>query len=233
MSSHNEQVNPAPFDAAAPSPAPGQHVEAKSATPRWVIPALLGLLLVAVLVVFWLPGKIQPDIASSPATETIGADAGAPPSQASQKAAAPAQEKASPWSDAQLARLRKEAQDMLAQLLDLQLALEERSVAQWGAEQFAAAAELATAADELYRQRQFTEATSTYQQARDQMQALLDSVPSVVEQQLQAARGAIAGLDVEQANTHIALAQLIEPENGELPQLQHRAEQLPALVEHY
>ena len=63
MSSHNEQIQPSAFDVASPAPAQqaaSTGVEAPPAKPSWVIPGLLGLALLAVLVVFWLPGRIGP-----------------------------------------------------------------------------------------------------------------------------------------------------------------------------
>jgi len=68
MSSHNEQVQPTRFD---PAPPPEPVTEASTAAqatgtaPSWVVPALLGLLLAAAVVVFWLPGKV-----SAPQTQT-------------------------------------------------------------------------------------------------------------------------------------------------------------------
>ena len=69
---------------------------------------------------------------------------------------------ASPWSDAQQARARREAQDVLQPLLDLQFSLQERGVEQWAGEEFARVKTLATEGDALYKERKYAEAESLY-----------------------------------------------------------------------
>ena len=121
MSSHNDPLEPTPFDAVQPAPVPNSaHRNADVAVPRgtpvWVLPALGGLLLLAVLVIFWLPKSLESvkNVPEPTATETSGTDSAAQSVSAAGKPSA-ASVDASPWSDAQAARLRKEAQDMLAQ----------------------------------------------------------------------------------------------------------------------
>ncbi|MDG2271547.1 MAG: hypothetical protein P8L39_04540, partial [Halioglobus sp.] len=62
MSSHNDPLEPTPFDAVKPAPVPNSanrnaDVAVPRGTPVWVLPALGGLLLLAVLVIFWLPNS--------------------------------------------------------------------------------------------------------------------------------------------------------------------------------
>jgi tetratricopeptide (TPR) repeat protein len=137
---------------------------------------------------------------------------------------------ASPWSDAQAAKLRKEAQDVLAQLLDIQFALEERSVERWAAEPFDAARSLAEAGDELYRQRDYVQARASYEASLAQLQAIQDSVPGIVNDLLQAALEGIEAGEPDAVTRALELARAIEPENAGLPALEARAMTLPGLL---
>ncbi len=44
MTSHNEQVTPAPFDAVTPAPSQASRPQASDGSPRWVLPALAALI---------------------------------------------------------------------------------------------------------------------------------------------------------------------------------------------
>lgn len=231
MTPRNEQVTPAPFEAAAPTAPPAPEPPAQGA-PRWVLPALGALLLVAAGVVFWLPGQVDTSIepnqvVDGEASPAVEGPAAAKPS-AQQGAERPAE--ASPWSDAQLAKLRKEAQDALAELLDVQLLLEERAVELWAADAFAEATAVAAEADALYREREFEAATERYLQGRDAMQTLLDSVPLVVDRALDRATDAIEAGEREDALAALELAERIEAENARLPGLKLRADALEQLL---
>jgi tetratricopeptide (TPR) repeat protein len=225
MSSHNEQLQPTPFEVAPP---PVPEAPRRDARARWLLPALGALLALALLVFFWLPEQV-----SSPPSPIPGAaPADTPPAQ--QPATAPAPPPritdSSPWSEAQLARLRKEAQEVLEGLLERQFALEERGVGQWAPEDFAAAGAAAAAGDELYRQRRYQEAAAQYAEALAGMQALQARVPEEFAAQLALAGQAIEAGEREAAADALALAALIDPENPALPPLQRRAGALAQLL---
>jgi hypothetical protein len=227
MSSEHEQLKPIPFEVAAPPP---QESPARTATP-WVLPALGLLLALALVVFFWLPDRVNAPRTLPPSPAPEGAPAAGGETQGPGAAAqAPRGSDVSPWSEAQLAKLRKEAQDVLAELLDAQFELEERGVAQWAPEAFAAAAEAAAAGDELYRQREYVEAKKQYAEALAGLQRLQDSVPEVMSAQLDRAREAIENLEREAAGTALALAALLEPESAELAAMQQRADGLGELI---
>lgn len=225
MSSHNEQLEPTPFEL-APQSAPEQ---INTKTPAgWVLPALGGLALLALLVVFWLPDQVsEPDAAIQPASQSSATAVKTQAKNSDQPGAA----EASPFSDAQAAKLRKEAQDVLQQLLDLQFSLEERGASQWATIAYAEAVATAGTGDDLYRQRQYVEAKEKYQQGLVQFQLINDSIPSVVDEQLALALGGIEEGIPEQVYSALELATLIEPENAALPQLQQRASVLEPLIE--
>lgn len=226
MSDHNQKVEPIRFEpasgpAAETGQTPGPSAVTRAATTgnRWLLPALGGLVLLALLVFFWLPGQVD--------TTTVELDA-PPPSATRSK---PAVEEASPWSDAQLARQRKEAQAILEKLLDAQFALEELGVDQWAAEDFAAAQALATTGDEQYRQQEFVTAAATYRQALDAMQALEASAETVFEQQLTLGMEALRSDQAEAAVNALELAVLIRPDSDEAQAALVRANNLEPLLE--
>ena len=87
MSSHNEQLQPTPFDVAQPAPVEAPAASAgkrREGTPAWVLPALGGLVLLAVLVMFWLPERINTSAPQgAPADPAVAATASpAQPGQA-------------------------------------------------------------------------------------------------------------------------------------------------------
>ena len=232
MSSHNEQVQPTPFDVAQPvqPETPAAQAPGPQGAAPWVLPALGGLLLLAVLVIFWLPERVDaPAVADTESPAATAANDSAPAAPLA-KPAGPKKPDASPWSDAQMAKLRKEAQDVLAELLDLQFALEERGVRQWAPERFAAIAATAAAGDELYKTREYEQATVRYQEGLAELQALQADIPVELARQLDLARQAIEDGDQATADEALAMAALIEPGSPELTALQQRAATLPQLL---
>ncbi len=233
MSPHNESVEPAAFDTADSPVAPKEQHKPLSpppaeapATPSWVLPALGGLVVLALIVVFWLPGRFQPEPPTLTPPEV--AEAPATPGKARPE---PTAEERSPFSDAQTARLRKQAQDALQSLLDLQFQLEEMQVEQWATEPYAAAVALAETGDQQYREREFETATATYNEGAAALQAILDSVPEVLEGLLQAAETALAEGDAEAATTNANTALVLSPDHPRALAALARAETLPRVLE--
>lgn len=236
MPSHNDPVRPIPFEVAKPAPTkdaprtttatPGQR-----GTPAWVLPLIGLLLLVATLVVFMLPIVLPLDTkpvpkASKPATEAVGEQqdaAATPPASA-------AGEDSSPWSDAQQARARKEAQEVLQPLLDLQFSLQERGVEQWAGAEFARAKALAAEGDALYKNREYAQALARYKDGFSALQALEESLPQVLERSLSQARQALDNGDAAAAQAALATAALIAPDNAEIAALRKRADVLPQVL---
>ncbi|MEH6634909.1 MAG: hypothetical protein V7700_05285 [Halioglobus sp.] len=237
MPSNNEQLQPTPFDVAQPiEPQPlDAKATARKGTPPWILPALGGLLLLAVLVIFWLPervaapGQEETSTAPQPTTSTTDGTPGAANSTATSRPPATTAD-ASPWSEAQLAKLRNASQDVLAELLDIQSALQERGVEQWAPERYAAAAAIAAAGDEFYKTREYEQATERYQEALDALQALQQGIPGELAAQLKQARQAIEDGEPETASTALDRASLLEPDSPELATLHQRAAALPQLL---
>lgn len=242
MSSHNEPLQPTPFEAVQPEPVQpaGSERQRREGMAPWVLPALGGLLLLALLVIFWLPERVANPVGEAAPDEPVSADASADgqasPGQASPGQAgapgakSPAGPDTSPWSDAQLAKLRKEAQDVLAELLDVQFALEERGVKLWAPERFAAAAQLAATGDELYRNREYVEAKSRYEEGLQALRTLQQELPQELARQLTRAAEALEAGDTATASEALDFAAAIDPESAELAGLRQRVEALPQLL---
>jgi tetratricopeptide (TPR) repeat protein len=241
MPSHKDPVKPIPFDVVQPAPIPTAtahkaDVEVHRGTPAWVLPALGALIVLALLVFFWLPDNLQSPksapapTAAEPAGETSAGKGSANQADATAEGASSAGTEASPWSDAQAARLRKQAQDVLAQLLDLQFALQERGVEKWAPAPFAAAKTVAAEGDALYKKREYEPAVARYQQSLASLQALQESMPQELKRLLDQAQQAIDAGDATAARAALQLAALIEPGNGDIAELLRRADVLPQLL---
>jgi tetratricopeptide (TPR) repeat protein len=220
MSDQNKKVEPLRFEPAAPPTTASTDSKPgpTAASRNWVVPSLGALVVVGLLVIFWLPQQVD--------TSAIDAEAAA----ANPARSKPATIDVSPWSDAQLARQRKAAQEILAELLDEQFLLEELQVVRWAAEEFSAAQALAESADEQYRQQQFLEATASYQAALEAMLAISSTADEVFESQLQAGLDALGSDQAETALTALELALVLQPDHEAALQAQARAQMLAPLL---
>ncbi|MAT91328.1 MAG: hypothetical protein CME59_01875 [Halioglobus sp.] len=221
-------MTPTPFEVAQPAPVREQP---RTRGTAWVVPALIALALLAALVVFWLPGQVA-DTAPAPGDASAAGlpTAAAPASPAAQPAPEAPAVTASPWSDARQARLRKEAQEVLESLLDLQFALEERGVTSWAPTRYAHANDTAAAADELYRAREFDQAEAGYRRSLEQLQALQAAIPEELAAALARAETALEAGDQAAAETALDTAALLQPDSSELGALRARAALLPQLL---
>ncbi|MBN7795621.1 hypothetical protein [Parahaliea mediterranea] len=225
MSRENDHLTPTPFEPAQAQQARPAPTTGGGERPSWVLPALLGLLLLAAAVLFLLP---QPD--PDPTAPPIAQDATGPDAPTGRPREGPAGPDATPWADAQQAQLRKEAQDVLGELLELQRQLQERGVEQWAPQDFANATAAATAGDELYKQRDYVPARERYQAGLAQLRAIEDSVPERLAARLERVREAIEAADPELANTNLNVAALLAPDSPEVAALRERLDKLPAVM---
>lgn len=185
---------------------------------NWVVPGLSALAVLAVLVFVWLPSQVD--------TQALQAEAEASTPVKAKKTVG----EISPWSDAQLAKQRKAAQEILGILLDEQFALEELRVELWAAEDFTAAQALATLGDEQYRQQQFLEAGESYQAGLDAMETISSRVDDVFQTQLQLGLSSLASDQAEAAITALELAVILRPELPEPQVALARAQKLEPLL---
>ncbi|HEY7776468.1 MAG TPA: hypothetical protein VIC02_07990, partial [Kineobactrum sp.] len=136
---------------------------------------------------------------------------------------------ASPWSDAQQGRLRKEAQDVLAELLELQFTLEQQGAAVWAEVAYTAATAAASRGDEQYQARAFEPAREHYEDSLAQLQALQATIPDIIQAALNSAANALEEDNREQLDAALARIRLIQPDNPTLAQLEQRAASLEPL----
>ncbi|SRR6056297_136559 len=225
----HEQVEPTPFEAAQPaaqSRVPHAQ-EPHASRVSWLLPTFAALLAIAVLVIFWLPGKV----AAPGSAEATAAQVSEPLTQpTNQPAAEPSANDTTPWTEAQQAKLRKEAQDVLETLLDTQFRLEESGVTQWAPGPFSAAGEQAMLADDHYRNRDYPAATESYREALSTLQALEKSIPEVREDLLERTLAALEASDAASAAGLLETLTRLDPDHAELPVLRTRLEVVPTLI---
>jgi len=175
----------------------------RPSTKGLIILAALGV--VALLVVFVLPTVVtEYELPLERRVDSTGLQATTPaPTTA-----------ISPFEAAQSALLRKEVQDVLAELLAQQSELEELNIAQWGQPDYDDALEQASIGDDYYRTQDFELARDSYALGRDALVTLLDSIPVVVIQILIDAQKAFEAGDSEMAIAKYDLALLLDPESA-------------------
>ena len=180
---------------------------------------LTGLIVLAAIVIFWLPSAVDKPVLESPAGEQATA--------ASQPTSSDSREpERSPWQEAQVSKVRKEAQDVLGDLLDLQFELEEQGVRQWAAEAFAAAQQIAVVADELYRDKDFAAARDAYKESLQALQTITLTSDEIFTEAMQRGQTALAELDGTVAQTAFTQALQIKPDDIEAHQGALRAERV-------
>ena len=171
--------------------------------PIWIWISVAGLLLVALLVIFVLPAIVSQY--ELPLERRV---------DVSELLQDPEEEVAastiSPFEEAQRSRQRKEAQDVLAELLEHQGVLEALEVDQWAEEDYAAALEVASIGDDYYRRQEFILAVDSYTNGRDDLLAILETVPTVLEQTLIDGQNALANRESELAQDKFSLALLFD-----------------------
>lgn len=181
------------------------------------------LILVALLVViFVLPSQVEkPSVSAAHSDEAKTVPTPAKPS-------GPAE---SPWTDAQFAKQRRETQDILAKLLDRQRSLESIHVDRWAAQSFEEATLLAAQADTLYREQDFAQSKSLYEQVLQSFDQLLKQSETVFSTNLDSGFTAIADGNSKAAQEHFQVAALIHPESTEAQTGLERAQVLDQVTD--
>lgn len=203
MTEHD--TNDSPIPALASRAAGGRPLAARSG-PSAVVWLMLGvLILLALAVIFVLPGVVaEYELPLTPRAQVTEI---ALPGAAS----APAITPVSPFEEAQRARQRQDAQAVLSSLLERQTVLEDLDVRRWAADAYEAALGFARSGDEAYRTQAFDQATMEYQNADTALQRLQDSVPQVLAEALTAGDAALESGDATAATEQFALALLLQP----------------------
>lgn len=167
----------------------------------------LPIVLLALLgVIFVLPSQIE-------TIKSQEAELSEPSSEA--VTITPAGPTDSPWTDAQFAKQRRETQDILAELLDRQNQLETLHVNRWAQESFDQAVSTAAQADTFYREQDFQQAKTLYQQALEQFEALISNSEEIFTNNLENGFTAISQGDASAAKQHFEMAALIHSDSVE------------------
>ncbi len=228
----DQPLSPTAFTPASELPG----VESAPPPPRlrgW-LPAGLGLFALLWVVVFFLPQWVEQTGSTEPSMTTTEANRAASAPVSEQPGATTAPPDAitdSPFADAQLARMRREAQDILQPLLDLQSFLQARGVESWAGDAFNAATAQALAGDEAYRARDFEAATAAYNGAFDALEALDQQLPEQIARQTRRLIAALEALDQSGANQALDLLKVLAPDDPEIATMDHRVMALPAVSE--
>lgn len=171
----------------------------------WVWLALAVLVLLALAVVFVLPRVVQqyelPLVQRTVPTPVTAVDPTPLPS-------GPA---ISPFEEAQLARQRREAQDVLAELLRRQTDLDAYDVIEWAAEPYEAAIAAARRGDTHYRAGEFAQAAEAYREGDSLLADIQESRMALFEQLMQEGDQALAESDADTALARFSLASLVDP----------------------
>ena len=136
-----------------------------------VVIALLILLSVLYIVVFTLPKNVQ--LPQQVNTEDFIKEEMKKPIDVS------------PWQEAQLAKNRKSAQDILSKVLKKQKILEDKQVKIWAKEDFLDAISVAESGDVHYRLQEFEQALNNYQLTLKQLQLIEDRLERTFNQYYQ------------------------------------------------
>lgn len=204
--SERQQFDSSGEQSGIPSDEAGSTPQYSGVQPRvWV--ALAFFFLLALGVIFVLPGIVE-RYELPLAQRTV-------PEPVSREVVddTPVLNSVSPFEEAQRARLRREAQDILASLLERQEALEESGVEQWAGERHEQALAAARTGDEQYRSGEFEAAVESYGEADEVLSALQSEMPAVLEGLLQEGQDALDNGNAEEAEEHFSLALSIEPDN--------------------
>lgn len=172
----------------------------------WVWAALAALVLLALAVIFVLPGVVQQyELPLAPRVQAPAINQA--PAPAAERPAGPA---VSPFEEAQIARQRREAQDALASLLQRQTDLDVSSVSAWAPDAYDAAIASARRGDEAYRAANFADATIAYQESDLALAALQDQRPQEFARLMQEGEAALLASDADTALARFSLAALID-----------------------
>ncbi len=182
---------------------------------KWLIMSFGLSAILAMAVFFMLPRVIeQPEIVKQEKVSTV-----------------PATQEISPWQEAQWAKERQQAQQVLEQLLDLQFELEELSVTLWAEQAFTKAAELAARGDDYYRNREFELAAGQYQDSFEMLQGIKASTQGTVEQQISFGFQLLDDGLADKARAAFELALKIQPGNARATNALKRATVLDQVLQ--
>ncbi|NQZ87869.1 MAG: hypothetical protein HRU38_00800 [Saccharospirillaceae bacterium] len=181
---------------------------------------LMVLFIVLYLVIFWLPSSVKPIYSTIDAKEIMAQDASKPIDE-------------SPWRESQLAKHRRDAQEILSLVLEKQKNLEDKKVTFWANETFEAALKTAESGDYYYRSQEFSSAMASYQNALKQLINIEASIPEQFGEFLAQGKLALKENNANLAKEKLQVAMYMQPNDSKASSAFDRAlvlDQVLALV---
>ncbi|WDE04011.1 hypothetical protein SG34_022000 [Thalassomonas viridans] len=175
-----------------------------------IILLLLTLLAVLYFVVVQLPGSVSEPEVELDAKSLMAAEAQKPIDE-------------SPWQEAQLAKHRRQAQEILSDVLARQKNLEEKKVTLWAENAFSQAIKNAEDGDLFYRSQEFEQAMESYRQTLEQLQSIEASIPESFSSYLASGQQALTANNAAQAKQQLQIALHLMPDNKSAQQAFDRA----------
>ncbi len=162
---------------------------------------LLVLFIVLYLVIFWLPSSVKPTYSTLDAKEIMAQDANKPIEE-------------SPWRESQLAKHRRDAQEILSLVLEKQKNLEDKKVNLWANDSFEVALETAESGDYSYRSQEFSSAMASYQNALKQLINIEESIPEQFGEFLAEGKLALKENNAKLAKEKLQVAMYMKPNDS-------------------
>ena len=225
----NDALRAASFEPRAATQSTQEAIDRPRPIGTWVALAIGAVLLG--FVVFILPQLAPaPDTQSSAVTSTIAQDTQTA-SATSANALKENTSERSPFAEAQLAKVRRSAQEVLQSLLETQSRLESRGVDQWAADDFLAASAVALEGDALYRAQDFDAAEALYQQALDSLIGLESRLSDEINSRLALLLDAIESGNETAASAIAPLLSQMAPDSDAVFDAVERVPLMPAITE--
>ena len=215
------------FDPVAPETQASQS-PVSSNKPNLFFMGMLGVAIVALIGVFFaLPNWVEN---AEPTAAVLATEpASKPLSNEVQASSAPTPSERSPFSEAQLARERRAAQEVLQIVLEAQENLQTLGVELWAASKYESAVQEALSGDAAYRERNFVTATGIYQSVADQLLAIEQQLPGAISQRLETLIAAIEEGDAIAATTLASELELMAPDRADVASALDRAKHISAI----
>ena len=175
-----------------------------------IILVLLTLLALLYFVIVQLPGSVTEPEVELDAKNLTAIEAQKPIDE-------------SPWQEAQLAKYRRQAQEILSDVLARQKALEEKKVTLWAQSAFSKAINSAENGDLFYRSQEFEQAMQSYQQTLAQLSAIEEQIPEFFATYLAKGQQALTANNAAQAKQQLQIALHLMPDNEKAQQAFDRA----------
>ncbi len=199
----------------------------------FVFAALAVLLVLAGFVFVILPGiQSKPQTARETARETplTTNTPAATRVETPQAEVEPEPTELAPLEIAQLEFLKEEGKKIAARLVRQQVELEDVGVLLWAPDSYAEISRVAEAGDTAYREKNYQAAIDSYESAIADLQVLEQTIPEVLQRNLEAGKDAFEREDVDAALTAWTIVSAIEPDNMAYNQQLLRAENFQQLL---